>query len=441
MAGATRVPAPLRRPTGAVAAVALVLVATLCRSTAGAAAQLNDAVDSVITARQPSPNPIPGADPTGVRDSAPALNAAAFNACASTSQLPGVPTDAVLDLAGGVYRLTRPLAINSSFACSGVLRIRSGTLLADPSLWSVGSNHSFLVTVLSYWNGLGVSLEHMVFANNGTGGGVRVDAAHHVHVVDSNFVNFKSVGIWGSSLLGMGHELAVDRCRMTECTDGMAACADIRVKNATAIVMEFPDSHFRNTIITCSAVGIVNRGGANTFHQLHIWTSCNPDATGDNLTVAFSEEGGADRITDCYFDNARLRITGYRGTLVANSYFNGRARLELAPNPQSGSINVTDPQCQYWRGAMCGLIVTGNRFSCASDSCAVLDTTLFTPPQANEVYVATNAFENTTATVCSMKDSCLGANDCGKLFGACAESGGGGLSARPAAAGWGVRVV
>ena len=128
--------------------------------------------------------------------------------------------------------------------------MRSGTLLASAALGNLGSNHSFLVTVLDYWGGLGVSLEQLVFASDSHGGGLRVDAAHHVHVSDSNFLNFATVGIWGSKLLGMGHELAVDRCRLTECTAAMAHCADITKKNATAILMEFPDSHFRNTVIT-----------------------------------------------------------------------------------------------------------------------------------------------------------------------------------------------
>jgi hypothetical protein len=194
------------------------------------------------------------------------------------------PRDAVLDLNGGVYRLSEPIAVDPTVACSGTLRIRDGTLLADEALANhrvpsesnpLGTNHSFLVTVLDYWNGLGVSLEKIVFANNGTGGGLRVDAAHHVHVSDSNFLNFATIGIWGSKLLsGTGHDLAVDRCRLSECTKSMAECADITKKNATAIVIEFPDSHFRNIVITCGFRGLVNRAGANNFASLHIWPSC-----------------------------------------------------------------------------------------------------------------------------------------------------------------------
>jgi hypothetical protein len=77
---------------------------------------------------------------------------------------------------------------------------------------------------------------------------------------------------------------------------------------------------------------------------------------------------GASRISDCYFDNAVLRVSGYRGSTISNSYFNAGARLELAQSKDSsdnGKINQTDEHCQYWRGAVCGMVVTSNRFSCS----------------------------------------------------------------------------
>jgi DhnA family fructose-bisphosphate aldolase class Ia len=69
--------------------------------------------------------------------------------------------------------------------------------------------------------------------------------------------------------MGQGHDLDVLRCRLTECTLGMEACADIGAKVATAIEIDFPDSHFRDTVITCGRAGVVNRGGANTFRSVH----------------------------------------------------------------------------------------------------------------------------------------------------------------------------
>lgn len=160
-------------------------------------------------------------------------------------------------------------------------------------------NSSFLVTVLDYWSGLGVALDKIIFASNFNGGGLRVDAAHHVHVTDSSFVNFATIGVWGSNLLGEGHDLVVERCRMTECTGSMENCADIHTKHATAIEIDFPDSHFRNSVITCGKAGVINRGGSNDFSNLHIWTSCTgPAPRGRNTTVAFFDFGGATRISN-----------------------------------------------------------------------------------------------------------------------------------------------
>ena len=375
--------------------------------------------------------PPPGSDPTGRTDSSAALNAAVRALCEATAAAPA-PRDAVLDLAGGVYLMDAPLAVNSSLRCSGMLRIRSGTLLASEALGRLGANHSFLVTVLDYWEGLGVSLEQLVFASDSHGGGLRVDAAHHVHVADSNFLNFATVGIWGSKLLGMGHDLAVDRCRLTECTGDMHLCADIGVKKATAIHMEFPDSHFRNTVITCGRAGIVNRAGANTFHQLHIWTSCTGDAPcGANTTIGFSEEAGGSRITDSYFDNSVLRVSGFRGTTIANNLFNGCARLEIAePAHVKGKINTESPDCQYWDGAVCNLLVTGNQMLCApcatcGRNCATINTT-YMIPAASDVHVHSNAFEGPNTSVCSQRSSCMGEEDCRALLGPC----------DPAAPGW-----
>ena len=169
------------------------LARVLLLAAACAAASGSGSAEQQLPAAAAGP---PGSDPTGQTDSSAALNAAIRTLCEATADGPA-PRDAVLDLAGGIYRMDAPLAVNSSLRCSGMLRIKSGTLLASAALAQLG-NHSFLVTVLDYWGGLGVSLEQLIFASDSHGGGLRVDAAHHVHVSDSNFLNFATVGIWVS---------------------------------------------------------------------------------------------------------------------------------------------------------------------------------------------------------------------------------------------------
>mmetsp|Transcript_56472 Transcript_56472/g.126090 ORF Transcript_56472/g.126090 Transcript_56472/m.126090 type:complete len:392 (-) Transcript_56472:571-1746(-) len=373
----------------------------------------------------------PGADPTGRTDSSFALNAEIARLCAASVvfrplasyAISAVPADAELDLGGGVYRLDSPLLANTSVPCTGRLRITRGTLLAGPGLAFHG-NWSFLVAVVGYMNtpALGVTLEKLNFASNFTGGGLRVDAYHHVHVYDVNFLNFFSYGVWGSSIEGMAHDLTIERCRFTECTAGFDECGDHRVKRATAILLEFPDSHVRNSVITCGLVGIVNRGGSNTFHEMHIWPSCNPTATGANLTVALRDEAGNTRISDSYIDNSRLQIARYRGTTVTNTYFNGHATLELLPPATSAAaLNGAEAgmECQYWRGQMCGLLVTNNRFACGASRCGTLTHDLFIPPAADQIHVSGNHFANASAAVCSRSPGTCQGSDCADLFGAC----------------------
>ena len=120
----------------------------------------------------------------------------------------------------------------------------------------------------------------------------------------------------------------------------------------------------------------------------------------------------------CYFDNAVLRVSGYRGTTVTNSYFNAGARLELAKSKDSGGkINRADATCQYWRGAVCGMIVTNNRFSCQGPSCATINVS-HVIPAASSIYVHSNSFENASSSVCSTKHSCFG-DECKTLFSTC----------------------
>ena len=141
---------------------------------------------------------------------------------------------------------------------------------------------------------------------------------------------------------------------------------------------------------------------------------------GANTTVAFSEESGGTRISDCYFDNANLKVSGFRGTTIVNNFFNGGARLEIAtPYDKRGKIDPESEECQYWDGAVCKLVVTGNQMLCAKAGCATVNAT-YAIPAASNVFVHSNAFEGANASVCSQKSSCMGEADCRALLGPCA---------------------
>jgi hypothetical protein len=363
----------------------------------------------------------PGADPTGVNDSSVSLNKEIRRLCANALPWQNVE----LNLGNGIFRLDEALTINSSvIGCSGKLRISDGTLVAGANLGARGANESYLLMALGYWAS-GVEFARLVLACNHTSGGLRVDSAGHVHLFDSKIVNFATRGVWGSHLLpGSGHDLVIARCLFTECTKPMADCADIRGKRGTGLLLEFPDSHVRNSVFTCSKAGVVNRGGSNTFTDVHIWTSCTGLAPySSNTTVGFSEEGGATRLSSMQLDNSRLVISHYRGTSIIGSQFQGTGRLELVrpqlppPSPPP-RVNQSSPICEYWRGALCGLQVVSNRFICTTSStCAAIDASaLGSVPSARWVSVVRNAFEDARAALCSARRRCSSEEECAGLF-------------------------
>ena len=360
-----------------------------------------------------------GADPTGVNDSSLALNREIRRLCAVALPRQNVE----LSLENGIFRLDESLTINSSVVgCSGKLRISDGTLVAGPNLSGRGTNSSYLLMALGYWAS-GLELSRLVLACNHSVGGLRVDSAGHVHLFDSKIVNFATNGVWGSHLLpGAGHDLVIARCLFTECTKQMEHCADIRGKRGTGLLLEFADSHVRNSVFTCSKAGVVNRGGSNTFTDLHIWTSCTGLAPySSNTTVGFSEEGGVTRISNMQLDNSRLVLSHYRGTSILGSLFQGTGRLELA-RPQLPSppprVNQSSPTCEYWRGALCGLQVQSNRFICTTPStCASIDASALGPVRsARWVSVVRNAFEDDRAALCSARRRCSSEAECAGLF-------------------------
>ena len=186
------------------------------------------------------------------------------------------------------------------------------------------------------------------------------------------------------------------------------------------------------------------------------WTSCTgASARSANTTVAFAEEGGGSRISDCYFDNADVTISGYRGTTITGSYFNGGASIVLAPplkvekidnqtvavplctDAKPCKVQASDPQCQYWRGAVCGLTLTSNRFSCGAtckhpevcpSQCATIVTKGYAIPAASDIHLGSNSFEGKSpdVSVCTRggRTSCAGLSGCAQLFAPCTESAG-----------------
>mmetsp|Transcript_14258 Transcript_14258/g.42225 ORF Transcript_14258/g.42225 Transcript_14258/m.42225 type:complete len:300 (+) Transcript_14258:650-1549(+) len=220
----------------------------------------------------------------------------------------------------------------------------------------------------------------------------------------------------------------MDRSVLMECTLGMAPCADPNLK-ATAMFIDGADSHFNRNVVACTHIGMVNNDGDNMYHQNHIWTNCKPpqldNGTGDNNQLGFLVSGGTPQFDGGAIDNCHMVVTSYAGLIVTNTHFNGAARLILAPPPSPPQAITQPDRCMYWHGAMCSLLVTANTFTCGGpqtanhgpSSCGTIDVQ-YTPPQADQIQVHSNVWQNSSGAVCSRKEVCLGA-DCGTLFGKC----------------------
>ena len=335
------------------------------------------------------------------------------------------PRIVVLDLASGIYRLDSPLLFDRNVSCTGPILVQQGTFLAGTGL----NADRFLVEAVEYIGqrlvGMTLNFDRVVFASNFTGGGLLVNRSSFTTVSNCNFLNFATFGIWTS-----GGDFRLDRSVLMECTAGMANCAGPQLK-VTATYIEGADSHFNRNVVACTHIGFVNADGDNMYHQNHIWTNCHPPqddtGVGDHNMLGFLVSGGTPQISGGAIDNCHLRITSYRGTIITNMHFNGVSKLVLAaPDRPPQTPVATDTRCQYWRGAMCSLRVTNNFFTCRGSqssnhgpgaSCGTILAN-YTPPQAQEMEISNNAWENSTSAICTHTSTCLGSS-CASLFGPC----------------------
>lgn len=373
---------------------------------------------------------IPGTDPTGEKDSSPALNAYLRKLCNGTDlpsgPRPRGPGMRDLNLESGIYRMDSPLVIDSTVRCHGPVRVRDGTLLAGPGF---GDDRFLVESVGPYWGGrfvgMTLSVEHVVFANNFTGGGLLANETSFVTVSDCNFINFATYGVWTT-----GGDFRLDRSILMECTDGMEPCQGPNLK-ATAVYINGPDSHFNRNVIACTHVGIVNAEGDNFYYANHIWTNCHPPST-DNGTdynmLGFLISGGSPQISGSAIDNCHLVVESHRGLIVTNTHFNEASRLIIAPpsltkgEDRALAVKDSDTRCEYWKGSLCSFQVVGNTFTCRDEGRCGLIQVDYTPPKASSIQVYGNTWEDANNTLCSLSSSCSG-DDCKRLFGPCSDAG------------------
>lgn len=270
-----------------------------------------------------------GGDPTGAQDSTQALQTALSSAAslASSNGLPGsIGSGGVgVDLGGGTYRISSPLLLHNF---NGI-RVFGGTIVAGAEFPPTGC----LLDVQGQGN---LVFEDLTLDSNHTGGGMRVDNVVEVTVRSLFFLHYSSFGIWGDDAHGASHELLVTESFFAEFMWGEKGFDTLSLQNGTGIYLapQFYDSNFYNTIIRCTRVGVVNHAGANLFHGLHIYATCNKDPGGLNVAVGMlSVAWGQTRIDNCYFDDSPLVIVSAHDMVVKNSLVYGLGSVIFAPTP------------------------------------------------------------------------------------------------------------
>lgn len=292
-----------------------------------------------------------GGDPTG-RNVSDAAFAAAMSAASAVAR--GLGLGAVgaggltIDLGGGTFLISMPIAVTGEgFTISG------GTLLADSASngWPPGA---CLLDVVGTQN---IALASLTLDGAHVACGARFDNVVQVDVNTVFVLHYKDFGIHGDDARGASHELMVSDSFFAEYMWGEPGFDNIDVLQGTAIYLEsqFYDSNFYNSIVRCTRVGIVNLAGANLFHGMHVYATCNKNPDAYNVSVGLLQGAWSQtRVINCYWDDSPLVMTSPNQITLKDNLFYGLSGLVFAP--------------QHANFVASGVFASGNIFTSTSYS-------------------------------------------------------------------------
>lgn len=269
-----------------------------------------------------------GGDPTGknVSDAAFAAALVAASTMARELNLGAVGSGSVtIDLGGGTYKISKTISVyGQGFTISG------GTILADVTSngWPEGS---CLMDIIGTQN---IALVTLTLDGAHVAGGIHFDNIVQVSLNSVFILHYNMFGIHGDDAHGASHELMVNDCFFAEFMWGEPGFDNIDVLNATAIYLEkqFYDSNFYNSIIRCTRVGIVNLAGANLFHGMHVYATCNKNPDAYNVSVGLLQGAYSQtRIINCYWDDSPLVLVSPNQVTLKDNLFYGLSGLIIAP--------------------------------------------------------------------------------------------------------------
>ncbi len=278
-----------------------------------------------------------GGDPSGVNVSTGALASAFAAAVALARSSAALPAAAgsggvLVDLGGGSYRVDAPLLLRGA---SGI-RVAGGTLFSDASFPVAGC-------LLDAQGVSNLVFEDLTLDAARRGCGLRLSDALQVAVRSVFFLHYSSFGLWGDNAGGASHELLVSDSFFAEFMWGEPGFDDVSAQNGTAIFLDttFYDSNFYSSIIRCTRVGVVNLAGANLWHGVHVYSTCNKDPSGGNVSIGFLQGAwGQTRIAASYFDDSPLVVVSAQDLTVKDNLFYGLSALIFAPHEGSAAAGA-----------------------------------------------------------------------------------------------------
>jgi hypothetical protein len=287
-----------------------------------------------------------GGDPTGATDSTAAFVAALALVANRSAGFYGAGPNVdgagrvTIDLGGGAYLISAPLV--ASGAAFHDFSLAHGTLIASPTF----PPDRFMLEASS---SAGLVLEDLTMDAARTGGCVKLSGTMQTVITRAFFLHYTTIGVWGTG--AGGHELFIDSCTFAELQFGEPGFNVSSAKTGVAVWFDMPDSSVTNSVIRCSRVGIVDRGGANYFSGVHVYATCSKDAPGPddpNVCPAFLGDAPSSRVVGCYFDNSPGVLTSIANQVVTSTLLYGSSGLVFAPQTTGAPAH--------------GLLVQGNSF-------------------------------------------------------------------------------
>eukprot|EP00026_Physarum_polycephalum_P007760 Phypoly_transcript_07826.p1 GENE.Phypoly_transcript_07826~~Phypoly_transcript_07826.p1 ORF type:complete len:480 (+),score=49.66 Phypoly_transcript_07826:140-1579(+) len=323
-----------------------------------------------------------GADPFGKSDSFPA-----FAAClkellssrgANTTLANGIIDlgGAVLDLAGGDYLISQPIAIPVQY---GNFLIQRGSLRATSDFPS--SHYLIEVGGINCQNSQGACNENfgitdlMLDAQRVASGGILVGQTMGASIGPRVFVlGFTVAGI---NVIG-GHEVMIHESWM-----GEYLYSDPRSHNKTfltgvGIVLAGNDHFITNTIVFSALIGVNITGAANLITGVHTWNLVEDDG---GIGILVDAPGYTqNRLVGCYLDyNDIVAIDPEHLTIVDGFFLCGGNIILRALT--SGHV-------------VQGLVVADNQFDGCGDQSIILDQSQATFSAVVDTFIVDNMYAN-----------------------------------------------